>query len=82
MVPTINLPRADLQRGAGLGLHVDGCNRRVVFSAPRLPDALEELSIYGLAVRSGRVDLRIVRRGRTVGIDVLERDPTIEVVVT
>jgi hypothetical protein len=67
---------------AGLGLHVDGCNRRVVFSAPRLPDGLEVLSIHGLAVRDGRIDLRIVRHRRRVGVDILDRDRTIEVVVT
>ena len=67
---------------AGLGLHVDGCSRRIMFSTPRLPDGLEELSIYGLAVGDGRVDLRIVRHGRSVGVNVLGRDRTAEVIVT
>src|ERR1700737_4589212 len=53
---------------AGLGLHVDGCNQRVVFSAPRLPDGLEDVSIYGLVVGDGRIDLRIVRHGPSVGV--------------
>ena len=67
---------------AGLGLQVDGCNRRVVFAAPRLPDGLEELSIYGLPVRDQRVDLRIVRHGQNVGVNVLNCDRTVEVVLT
>ena len=66
---------------AGLGLQVDGCSRRVVFSAPRLPDGLDELSIYGLAVSNTRVDLRIVRHGPSVGIEVLNGDRTVEVLV-
>jgi hypothetical protein len=67
---------------AGLGLHVDACKRRVVFSTPRLPDGLEELSIHGLAVRDARIDLRIVRHGRSVDVNVLNRDAGVDVVVT
>jgi hypothetical protein len=33
-------------------------------------------------VREGRVDLRIVSHGRSVGVKVLNRDRTVEVVVT
>ena len=66
---------------AGLGLQVDGCSRRVVFTAPRLPDGLDELSIYDLAVSNTRVDLRVVRHGPRVGIEVLNGDRTVEVLV-
>jgi glycogen debranching enzyme len=66
---------------AGLGLQVDGCYGRVVFSSPRLPDGVEELSIYGLAVRDSRIDLRIVRHGQSVGVNVLSHDPSVDVVV-
>ena len=55
---------------------------RVVFSPPRLPDGLEELSIYGLGVRDARVDLRIVRHGGSVGVNVLSHDRIVDVVVT
>ena len=67
---------------AGLGIHVDGCARRIVFTAPRLPNGVEEVSIHGLAVRDGRVDLRIVRNGPAVGVRVLNGDRSVEVVVT
>ena len=66
----------------GLRLHVDGCHRRVVFSAPRLPDGLEELSFYGLTVCDSRVESsnhppRAERR-----VNVLNSDGAVEVVVT
>jgi glycogen debranching enzyme len=67
---------------AALGLHVDGCNRRVVFSAPRLPQGVDQLSLLGLAVHESRVDLRIVRHRRSVGVNILHGDRTVEVVVT
>jgi hypothetical protein len=66
---------------AALGLEADGCSRRVVFSAPRLPDGLEELSIDGLAVRDDRVDLRVFRQGGRVDVNVLSRDCPVEVAV-
>ena len=53
-----------------------------LLSASRLLDGLEELSIYGLSVGDAHVDLRIVQHGPSVGVQVLSRHGTVDVVVT
>jgi glycogen debranching enzyme len=67
---------------ACLGLRVDGRTSRVLFTRPRLPARLRELSIDNLDVGGARVDLRLFRHGETVGLNVLRRDGGVEVVLT
>jgi glycogen debranching enzyme len=63
------------------GLTVRGAESEVVFSHPKLPAFLPEVRLKGLRVGSGRVDLQLNRHERDVGVNVLERDGDIRVVV-
>jgi len=56
-----------------LGLSVEGMKSRVLFDHPALPQSLEEVTIRGLRVGQGSVDLIIRRYERDVGVDVLDR---------
>ncbi len=58
---------------ACLGLSVEGMKSRVLFDHPALPQSLEEVTIRGLSVGQGSVDLIIRRYERDVGVDVLDR---------
>jgi len=62
-----------------LGLSVDGINARVSFDHPALPQSLEEITIRGLRVGQGSVDLIIRRYERDVGVDVLDRAGRVQV---
>jgi glycogen debranching enzyme len=64
-----------------LGLSVRGSASEVVLSHPTLPEFLPEVRLTGLRVGAGRVDLQLIRHERDVGVNVLERDGDIRVVV-
>jgi glycogen debranching enzyme len=66
---------------ACLGLDVRGTERRVVFSNPRMPDFLNEMSISGLRVGDASVDLSLTRHGQDVGVNVVRRDGRVGVLV-
>ena len=66
---------------ACLGLHIDQRGSRVVFTQPSLPAGLTELSIQGLVMGDRRIDVRIVRRGTTVDVDLVGRAHAIDLVV-
>jgi glycogen debranching enzyme len=66
---------------AVLGLEVDGPRRQVHFTRPRLPERLRELKILNLQVADASVDLLLVRHARDVGVDVLQRNGDVRVVV-
>jgi glycogen debranching enzyme len=59
---------------ASLGLMIDAPQRQVCFSYPLLPEFLKEVHLTGLRLGEGRVDLRLVRHGRDVGIHTLRRE--------
>jgi glycogen debranching enzyme len=66
---------------ACLGLRVDGRHSRILLADPYLPSHLREVSIRRLPVADGFVDLSIFRHGRTVGVNVLDRDGPVEVLL-
>ena len=66
---------------ACLGITVDGVHRRVIFDHPCLPQGIPQLWIRGLAIGNSSVDFLFKRRGHTVGVQVLEKNDDIEVIV-
>jgi glycogen debranching enzyme len=66
---------------ATLGLNVSAVDRRVSFTCPYLPPFLEDVRIAGLRVGQGTVDLLLARHEQDVGINVLRRKGSVEVVV-
>jgi glycogen debranching enzyme len=66
---------------ACLGLDIDAPNRRLTFTNPMLPDAVDTMRINGLTVRDACVDLAFARHGDDVGINVMRRQGDCAVVV-
>ncbi len=65
---------------ASLGLRVHAQPARVVFDRPRLPPALPQVEVWGLAVGGAAVDLRLSRHpSGSVTVDVLDRRGKVEV---
>lgn len=67
---------------ACLGPESDGIAGRVRLTNPLLPAWLPRLMIHGLQVGDGTVDIAFYRHEHDVGINVLQREGEIEVVVT
>lgn len=65
---------------ACLGLGIRAASNQVVLSYPVLPDWLNEVTVRGLRVGNGSVDLRFQRHATDVGINVLSRTGDIEVI--
>ena len=66
---------------ACLGLSVVAIEPQVAFTRPRLPEFLGELTIAGLSVGGAVVDLRLTRHGDDVGVHVLRREGTVDILV-
>jgi glycogen debranching enzyme len=66
---------------ACLGLAVNGPERHVSFTRPRLPASLGELRIHNLQVAGAVVDLLLVRHENDVGVNVLRREGDVQVTV-
>jgi glycogen debranching enzyme len=66
---------------ACLGLEINGRDRHVSFTCPRLPASLGELRIHNLQVAGAAVDLLLVRHGDDVGVNVLRREGNVRVTV-
>jgi glycogen debranching enzyme len=66
---------------ACLGLEINGPNRHVSFTCPRLPASLGELRIHNLQVAGATVDLLLVRHEDDVGVNVLRREGNVRVTV-
>jgi glycogen debranching enzyme len=66
---------------ACLGLDIDAPNRRITFTSPMLPDAVDAMRITGLTVRDASVDLAFARHGDDIGINVMRRQGDCAVVV-
>ena len=65
---------------ACLGLRVDALARRVSFAHAVLPEAIDWLRIVNLSVGDARLDLQLTRHAYDVGVTVLRRDGTVEIV--
>ena len=63
---------------ACLGLTIDGLERRVYLTRPRLPASLDELRIHNLEVGDATVDLLLRRHEHDVGVNVLRRDGDVQ----
>ncbi len=72
-------PFAVLQ--ACLGLEVDGATKDVSLRAPRLPDFIDWLRIERLGLPGAGCDLLLTRHERSVGVEVLRKDPGVTVKV-
>jgi glycogen debranching enzyme len=66
---------------ACLGLVVGGVERQVWLRQPRLPSFVPELRSTNLGVNEATVDLRLVRHGDDVGVNVLRREGDLSIVV-
>ncbi len=66
---------------ACLGLTIDGPERRVYLTRPRLPASLDELRIHNLEVGDATVDLLLRRHEDDVGVNVLRRDGDVQLMV-
>jgi glycogen debranching enzyme len=62
-----------------LGLTIDGPNRRISFLRPALPEFLQEIRIFNLAIDGGSVDILLRRDPEDVAIHVLRRSGDIEI---
>ncbi len=65
---------------ACLGLEIDAPGGQVRFTQPRLPDPVEELWISDLQVGDAKLDLVLQRRPDDVGITVLNKHGSVQVV--
>jgi glycogen debranching enzyme len=66
---------------ACLGLEISAPEARVRFTRPQLPASLRELRIHNLEVAGASVDLLLVRHEHDVGVNVLRRDGTVQILV-
>jgi glycogen debranching enzyme len=66
---------------AALGLRIDAWKRRITFARIMLPPWLGELSLRGLQVGDGRVDLHIVRGRWSAAVEVVDKQGDVEIVV-
>jgi glycogen debranching enzyme len=64
---------------ACLGLQVDAAARRISFTHAALPEAIDWLRIVNLTVADATVDLLLTRHAYDVGITVLRREGTVEI---
>jgi len=63
-------------------LSISAPERKLVFSKPRLPPFLPQVTIRDLKVGGARVDLLLTRHDEgDVGVNVLRRDGEIEIVL-
>jgi hypothetical protein len=56
---------------AVLGLTVDAATGSVRCARPTLPAAFDQISIHGLELREGEIDLQLERRGEATELRVL-----------
>ena len=66
---------------ACLGLEINGTDKRVCFTRPQLPAALEEFRIHNLQVADATVDLQLIRYQHDVSVNVLRREGDVQVMV-
>jgi hypothetical protein len=59
---------------ACLGLDIDATRGELVFDRPVLPASIGRLSIEGLDVATGRLDLVLERHADDIGVHLVRRD--------
>ena len=62
-----------------LGLKPDGFNNRLVVDQPALPNMVDSLDVCGIKVGKGSADLRFVREGGEIQVDVTRADGGLDV---
>jgi glycogen debranching enzyme len=67
---------------ACLGLEIDGARGRVFLRNPVIPEFLHHLSIRGLQLPQGRMDIEVNRHDGDVGVRLMRREGTAELVVS
>jgi glycogen debranching enzyme len=65
---------------ACLGLRIDAAARRLSFSRAVLPEAIESLRVTNLSITDASVDLLLTRHAFDVGVTVLRRSGTLDIV--
>jgi glycogen debranching enzyme len=66
---------------ACLGLEINGVEAQIRFTRPQLPAPLNELRIHNLEVAGATVDLLLLRHENDVGVNVLRREGSVEIIV-
>jgi glycogen debranching enzyme len=62
-----------------LGLSFEAESNRLIFRKPVLPSFLNDVTLTGLSLPAGKVDIQVRRAHRGFVVDVLDRSPGIEV---
>ena len=66
---------------ACLGIEVSALERQIIFEKPFLPPQLPDLTIRGLKLGKGSIDLVLKRQANTVGVDVLGNSSDFQVII-
>ncbi len=66
---------------ACLGLEINGPEAQIYFTRPHLPASLGELRIHNLEAAGATVDLLLVRHEHDVGVTVLRREGSVQILV-
>jgi glycogen debranching enzyme len=66
---------------ACLGLGISAAEPRIWFHRPHLPDFLGQITITNITVASASVDLQLTRHGDDIGVRILRRDGTVDVLI-
>lgn len=66
---------------ACLGISIQASRRRIRFHRPSLPESLQHVTIRNLQVGDAAIDFSIQRHAEDVGINILRRQGSVEVVV-
>lgn len=68
--------------GACLGLSIDGPQRQIRVHRPRLPHSVDEIRIRGLRIGNETIDLLFHRERRDIGVLVLRKEGSLDLVLT
>jgi glycogen debranching enzyme len=66
---------------ACLGVRISAPEARISFTYPLLPEFLREVRLHNVRVGTATVDLRLLRHGQDVGINVLRREGSVELLM-
>jgi glycogen debranching enzyme len=66
---------------ACLGIEVSALDKQIVFEKPFLPPQIPDLTIKGLKLGTGSIDLVLKRQANTVGVDVLSNTSGFQVII-
>ena len=66
---------------ACLGIDVSALEKQIVFEKPFLPPQIPDLTIKGLQLGTGSIDIVLKRQANTVGVDVLSNTSEFQVII-